>query len=196
MGAADRHYRSLILSRKNAAPCSRFHELCFDATIEHSGNGDRIYVREFAYSFTQGETAYRYGMKLKDEGAENGRGGYELIDEGYGLKRSRGRPWPLPPPVKCYGFPDQVNAAYQNAGFLNDLVLSFEQIVPRCLLSRPTARVSAPHVCVGRRAAAGRGAARGTGSSRPVGGPGPGHQVEIGAGEDHARQLMSELPSG
>jgi len=103
-------------------------ELCLSATTEHSGNGDRIYVRQFAYSFTQGETVYRYGMKLKDEGGENGRSSYELIDEGYGLKRSRGRPWPLPAPVKCYGFPDQVNATYQNAGFLNDLVLSFEQL--------------------------------------------------------------------
>lgn len=103
-------------------------ELRLEATTEHSGNGDRIYVRRFTYSFTQAETIYRFGMKLKDEGSENGRGDYELMDEGYGLKRTRGRPWPLPAPVKCYGFPDQVNATYQNAGFLNDLVLAFEQM--------------------------------------------------------------------
>jgi len=67
-------------------------------------------------------------MRLKDESADNGRGGYDVEDEGHGLKRSRGKPWPFPLPVKCYGFPDRVNAAYQNAGFLNDLVLSFEQM--------------------------------------------------------------------
>lgn len=42
------------------------------------------------------------------------------------LKRALGRKWPLPAPVKCYGFPDQVNAYFQNAGFLADLELSFE----------------------------------------------------------------------
>lgn len=42
------------------------------------------------------------------------------------LKRALGRKWSLPAPVKCYGFPDQVNAYFQNAGFVGDLELSFE----------------------------------------------------------------------
>ena len=42
------------------------------------------------------------------------------------LKRALGRKWPLPAPVKCYGFPDQVAAYFQNSGFLGDLELSFE----------------------------------------------------------------------
>lgn len=109
-------------------PLFRISELGFDAAIEHSGIGDRIYVREFAYNFNQDEASYRFGMKLKDESADDERGGYELADEGYSLKRSRGRPGSLPNPVKCYGFPDQVNVAYQNAGFLTDLVLAFEQL--------------------------------------------------------------------
>jgi predicted ATPase len=40
--------------------------------------------------------------------------------------RSQGRVWPLPPPAKFYGFPDQVRAYYQNASFLADLELAFE----------------------------------------------------------------------
>lgn len=44
------------------------------------------------------------------------------------LRRTRGRKWDLPAPVKCYGFPDQVRAYYQNAGFLSDLELAFEQL--------------------------------------------------------------------
>lgn len=41
--------------------------------------------------------------------------------------RTQGRPWDLPGPVKCYGFPDQVRTYYQNTGFLADLELAFEQ---------------------------------------------------------------------
>jgi predicted ATPase len=42
--------------------------------------------------------------------------------------RVRGRAWDVPAPVKCYGFPDQVRAYYQNAGFLSDLELAFEEL--------------------------------------------------------------------
>ncbi len=45
------------------------------------------------------------------------------------FKRARGRAWPLPPPTKFYGFPDQVKAYYQNAAFLSDLQLAFEEAV-------------------------------------------------------------------
>jgi predicted ATPase len=48
--------------------------------------------------------------------------------ETFKLRRTRGRKWDLPAPVKCYGFPDQVKAYYQNAGFLSDLELAFEQL--------------------------------------------------------------------
>jgi predicted ATPase len=41
--------------------------------------------------------------------------------------RSLGRAWPLPPPSKFYGFPDQVRAYYQNAAFLADLELALEE---------------------------------------------------------------------
>ncbi len=62
---------------------------------------------------------------------------YELIAEGYDLKRTRGRPTHLPSPVKCYGFPDQVNAYYQNAGFLSDFVLAFEELFNRVFYLGP-----------------------------------------------------------
>jgi predicted ATPase len=42
-----------------------------------------------------------------------------------------GRPWELPAPTKCYGFPDQVKAYYQNAAFLADLELAFEELATR-----------------------------------------------------------------
>lgn len=43
------------------------------------------------------------------------------------LRRTQGRPWPLPAPVKCYGFPDEALAYFQNSGFLGDLELSFDR---------------------------------------------------------------------
>jgi predicted ATPase len=43
--------------------------------------------------------------------------------------RTPGRVWPLPGPTKCYGFPEQINAYYQNASFLFDLELEFEKFL-------------------------------------------------------------------
>jgi predicted ATPase len=43
------------------------------------------------------------------------------------LRRTQGRVWPLPPPVKCYGFPDEASAYYQNSGFIGDLELEFDR---------------------------------------------------------------------
>ncbi|MCY4106077.1 MAG: DUF3696 domain-containing protein [Chloroflexi bacterium] len=57
---------------------------------------------------------------------------YELFSsgangEGFEFTRSRGRPWDIPSPDKCYGFPDAVRAYFQNAGFLADLQLALEE---------------------------------------------------------------------
>jgi len=54
---------------------------------------------------------------------------YELYcdQDTFQFVRSQGRAWPLPAPAKCYGFPDQVRAYYQNAAFLADLELAFEE---------------------------------------------------------------------
>jgi hypothetical protein len=43
------------------------------------------------------------------------------------LVRVQGRAWRLPPPVKCYGFPDEVFAYYKNSAFLSDLELDLER---------------------------------------------------------------------
>ena len=43
------------------------------------------------------------------------------------LRRTPGRVWRLPPPVKCYGFPDEASAYYQNSGFVGDLELEFDR---------------------------------------------------------------------
>lgn len=43
---------------------------------------------------------------------------YQLISGHYPARRIRGRAWPLPEPVKCYGFPDEAIGYFQNTGFL------------------------------------------------------------------------------
>jgi predicted ATPase len=45
--------------------------------------------------------------------------------------RKKQRAWPLPSPIKFYGFPDQLNLYYQNAGFLSDLQLELVQMLKR-----------------------------------------------------------------
>lgn len=58
---------------------------------------------------------------------------YELDAEAGDFRfiRERGRKWDLPRPIKCYGFPDQVYAYFQNAGFLADFQLALEQLFQR-----------------------------------------------------------------
>lgn len=88
-----------------------------------SGPG-RMYTRRHAYSLA-GRT---FAMEQRRDSHDK----YDLIARGkaFEFKRSGpGRPWPLPPPVKSYGFPDQVRAYFRNAGFLSDLELAFEDLM-------------------------------------------------------------------
>lgn len=54
---------------------------------------------------------------------------FELSSERYKLLRHQGRPWPLPKPVRFYGFPDEATAYYQNTTFVSDLVLQMERML-------------------------------------------------------------------
>ena len=56
---------------------------------------------------------------------------YELTSNNFEFVRNPGRPWGLPRPARFYGFPDQVRLYYQNASFLSDLELRFEQRLSR-----------------------------------------------------------------
>ena len=70
----------------------------------------------------------QFGMKRVNKDKKVRRNQYELIHENFQTIRNQGRPWNLPPPVKCYGFPDEVSGYYQNLGFLSDFVLAFENL--------------------------------------------------------------------
>lgn len=88
--------------------------------------------------------SFEYGLQM--EGAEtasvrfarqNNKHDYKLTSGTYNLKRIQGRAWPLPPPTRFYGFPEEVQAYYQNAAFANDLVLALEQQLKRLMYLGP-----------------------------------------------------------
>lgn len=88
--------------------------------VEVSGGKQRrLTVDELIYRFADSD----FMMRRK----QDKRAGYELSSPtGFQFKRPPGRPWDLPAPVKCYGFPDEVKAYFLNAGFLSDFQLAFE----------------------------------------------------------------------
>jgi predicted ATPase len=95
--------------------------LTFRCEVGDNG-ADRLAVTSFEYD----ADGNRFVLKRKGQiGAK-----YELTNENEGIRfiRTQGRVWDLPAPVKFYGFPDQVYAYYQNAGFLADLQLAFENL--------------------------------------------------------------------
>ncbi len=97
-------------------------EIGFDVFVEENEK-KKLQVQTLEYAFSRG----KFTMKRKNGGKEN----YELdvhspID--FHLKKTTGRFWDLPAPVKCYGFPNEINARYQNAGFFADLQLQFENL--------------------------------------------------------------------
>ncbi|MBP8974484.1 MAG: DUF3696 domain-containing protein [Anaerolineae bacterium] len=95
--------------------------LSFSASVRQQN--DRLGMDWFAYRFDE----YQFGMKRRPEDDKE-KDRYELVNEPYIAKRTLGRKWPLPAPVKCYGFPDEAVGYYQNTGFLPDFVLAFENL--------------------------------------------------------------------
>jgi len=83
----------------------------------------RLVCRTFQYTLGNTENG---GMTAGMQSLPNKPGKYELSDSVFPFTRTQGRVWPLPPPTRFYGFPDEVSAYYQNADVLRDLTLAFE----------------------------------------------------------------------
>jgi len=104
--------------------------LCFATEVRSSG-GDKLFVQELSYDLE----GNKFVMGRKNStGAK-----YEIYSEadGFAFKRTVGRVWDLPAPTKCYGFPDQTFAYFQNASFLGDLQLAFEELFGRLFYLGP-----------------------------------------------------------
>ena len=94
-------------------------DLKFD--VEISQDSGTPIVSKFSYSFDNNV----FGMK--PEAKKRKKGEYDLLSEPHSQNRQQpGRAWPLPSPIKFYGFPDEVNAYFKNVGFLSDIVLELE----------------------------------------------------------------------
>jgi len=96
-------------------------KVTFSANVAEHG-GPKRSVRKMTYAFA----GHEFTFEVTPTDSQR----YHLVQSGptqFQLKRAAGRPWELPPPVKCYGFPDQVYSFFQNAGFLADLQLALEQ---------------------------------------------------------------------
>lgn len=104
-------------------------ELSFDAAIgllpSDGSAAAALVVENMAY----GLQGHEFGMRRKPEG----RRGFDLFHTGsnFDFVRTKGRAWELPEPIKCYGFPNQARAYYQNAGFLSDFEFQFERLFSR-----------------------------------------------------------------
>ncbi|MGI4791961.1 MAG: DUF3696 domain-containing protein [Janthinobacterium lividum] len=98
----------------------------FFGSVRETGNRSTRHLvsQDFQYRFEYEGKSYTLGM----ERTRLERNDYELIHQNVDLRRTQGRPWPLPLPIKCYGFPSQSVGYYQNAEFLPDFNLAFEEL--------------------------------------------------------------------
>jgi predicted ATPase len=87
-----------------------------------ANGGGKMTIRRMAYSL--GNDSFTLTRK-------NEKGEYTLSTNPstFQFKRAQGRKWPLPAPVKFYGFADEVRTYHQNAGFLSELELEFEKML-------------------------------------------------------------------
>ncbi|MCZ2114539.1 MAG: DUF3696 domain-containing protein [Anaerolineae bacterium] len=126
---------AIIDPKKPTAELFGDEQMAFEAEIGWRRNGSsstgRMAVQRLAYRFANAS----FGMQSIKDSPDD----FELINTRPRFKFSRvkGRPWNLPQPAKCYGFPDQVRAYFQNAGFLSDFELEFEKLCQRILYLGP-----------------------------------------------------------
>lgn len=116
-----------VVDTKGKSRSAAGDQMAFTTKVVSSGRNGAGAVESMAY--THLDETYEYRSVDSPPKSK-----YLLLkdgDEGFFL-RNRGRPREaLPPPVRCYGFPDEIRAAFQNAGFLADLELEFERLMQR-----------------------------------------------------------------
>jgi len=110
----DPNKRQVVLFEDN--------RLIFSSSISQT-KANRMFINDLTYDFANMQFHMRKQKKDKYEYALSAKSYYSRKNL---FKRAMGRGWPLPEPIKFYGFPDQVRTYYQNAGFLFDLQLNLE----------------------------------------------------------------------
>lgn len=110
-------------------------EMATSCTVGLSrATGSTLSARHVSYRI--GESTFRLCANAGGTGK-----GYTLEVSGahpaFDLKRSQGRPFRIPAPVKTHAFPQQVRWSYQNADFLNDLEVAYESLMDRIFYLGP-----------------------------------------------------------
>ena len=95
-----------------------------------------LFTRSLTYHFGD------YSFALESASGEDKTPGYDLKvqspHDDFVLKRIQGRPFArVPPPAKNHAFPQQVKWSYQNAEFLSDLELAYEDLMDRIFYLGP-----------------------------------------------------------
>ena len=83
----------------------------------------RLWPRELAYRIADVNFRLQPTADAKRE--------FKLVTDGseFSFLRNRGRPWALPPPAKSYLFPSETRSYFQNADFLGDFELAYENLM-------------------------------------------------------------------
>lgn len=115
----------LILSQDSMNPLVA-ESVSFRTGVDQEASPSRLgemVVYRMGYTFVEGAARRKAGLRRQ---ADNR---YELVTQGLQLTRRQGRSDGLPQPIRCYGFPDAVFNAYENANFLADLSLAFDELM-------------------------------------------------------------------
>ena len=96
-------------------------KLSFFSRVVANGGG-KLTVPEIKYGL--GDTTFSLAKSDAKEGCQ-----LSTSHDQFKFRRSEGRRWPIPSPVKFYGFADEVRTYHQNAGFLSELELAFERML-------------------------------------------------------------------
>lgn len=99
--------------------------IVYNAKVGADTDSDMLRVEELSYHLKEGQSSVlKVGMRPSDKKA----GQYEVNSEEYQLIRNPGRVWYPSPPVRFYGFPDEVVNYYKNSEFVQSLNLAQEQL--------------------------------------------------------------------
>jgi predicted ATPase len=122
------------LSVKDPLSSAAYHgDMLRFASIIRADKRHQPFVESLEYKLVEdGKSALSLRMERQEEGNK-----YDLTSTHYSLVRHTGRAWPLPAPVRFYGFPDEATAYYQNTTFASDLVLQLERMLRSVLYVGP-----------------------------------------------------------
>lgn len=95
--------------------------MSFSSIVKVNGNNKLVVPR----------IEYKLGEVTFTLAKSDSKDGYQLntSHDSFRFKRYKGRKWPIPGPVKFYGFADEVRTYHQNALFLSELELEFEKVL-------------------------------------------------------------------